>query len=228
MKPWNIVPINDNGEKLIPIPEIFNFINPHPYLKLGAPYSKGKKLWALREGVVSRLIKANKYLKSKKKEYSLILYDSWRPLEVQTYMFHMAFRNECKNRGLKIRIEEMDSYPDIINKIEKFWAYPSFNQKTPPPHSTGGAIDLSIADTEGNLLEMGSDIDEMVDKSKPEFFKDSESEKEFIWNDRRIVLKEVMNKFGFVQHPNEWWHFSYGDQLWAWQNDFKKAIYGRI
>ena len=27
-----------------------------------------------------------------------------------------------------------------------------------------------------------------------------------------------MTKFGFAQHPNEWWHFSYGDQLWAWKN----------
>ncbi|MCZ0900835.1 D-alanyl-D-alanine dipeptidase, partial [Microcoleus sp. HI-ES] len=21
---------------------------------------------------------------------------------------------------------------------------------------------------------------------------------------------------GFQQHPNEWWHFCLGDQMWAW------------
>jgi len=37
-----------------------------------------------------------------------------------------------------------------------------------------------------------------------------------------------MTKFGFAQHPNEWWHFSYGDQLWAWKNKKANAIYGII
>jgi len=49
-----------------------------------------------------------------------------------------------------------------------------------------------------------------------------------IWNLRRNLLKDVMLSSGFSQHPNEWWHFSYGDQLWAWQNDYKEAIYGRV
>ena len=35
-----------------------------------------------------------------------------------------------------------------------------------------------------------------------------------------------MIKFGFVQHPNEWWHFSYGDQLWSWLSKQGNAIYG--
>jgi len=39
---------------------------------------------------------------------------------------------------------------------------------------------------------------------------------------------DIMTKFGFTQHPNEWWHFSYGDQLWAWKNKKENAIYGKI
>jgi len=42
------------------------------------------------------------------------------------------------------------------------------------------------------------------------------------------LLKEIMLKFGFAQHPNEWWHFSYGDQLWAWKYKKPKALYGKI
>ncbi|MDG2329833.1 MAG: M15 family metallopeptidase, partial [Synechococcus sp. cluster2_bin.44] len=30
---------------------------------------------------------------------------------------------------------------------------------------------------------------------------------------------------GFIQHPNEWWHYSYGDQLWAWRSGAECAIY---
>ncbi|MFZ9739796.1 MAG: M15 family metallopeptidase, partial [Prochlorotrichaceae cyanobacterium] len=29
-------------------------------------------------------------------------------------------------------------------------------------------------------------------------------------------LRQVMTTAGFANHPKEWWHFSYGDQLWAW------------
>jgi zinc D-Ala-D-Ala dipeptidase len=37
-----------------------------------------------------------------------------------------------------------------------------------------------------------------------------------------------------IRHPSEWWHFSIGDQLWAWlknQSDPRQTIpayYGRI
>jgi D-alanyl-D-alanine dipeptidase len=33
---------------------------------------------------------------------------------------------------------------------------------------------------------------------------------------------------GFARHPNEWWHFSLGDQLWAWSQGEAQAIYGRL
>ena len=35
-----------------------------------------------------------------------------------------------------------------------------------------------------------------------------------------------MKQAGFVQHPNEWWHFSFGDQLWSWFSKQCDAIYG--
>ena len=47
-----------------------------------------------------------------------------------------------------------------------------------------------------------------------------------VFHKRRSLLLSVMNQAGFVQHPNEWWHFSYGDQLWAWVSHMSKAHYG--
>ena len=41
----------------------------------------------------------------------------------------------------------------------------------------------------------------------------------------RELLNQVMTHRGFVRHPNEWWHFSYGDQLWAWISNEETAIY---
>ena len=37
-----------------------------------------------------------------------------------------------------------------------------------------------------------------------------------------------MTKFGFAQHPNEWWHFSYGDQLWAWKIKSKCPLWKNL
>jgi D-alanyl-D-alanine dipeptidase len=43
-----------------------------------------------------------------------------------------------------------------------------------------------------------------------------------------------MTAAGFRRHPQEWWHFSLGDQLWAWLIDQETgegaalAHYGRV
>ena len=48
-----------------------------------------------------------------------------------------------------------------------------------------------------------------------------------LWHGRRQLLRDAMGAAGFAQHPNEWWHFSQGDQLWAWRSNQAEAIYGR-
>ena len=228
MKIWNQIPIEENKDKLIAIPSCFKFINPHPYYDLGAPYNKGKGIWKLREEVVKRLIKVNNFLKLKDNRFHLLIYDSWRPIEVQEFMFNRAFSMECERLNIDASVNDMGRYPLIQKKVEKFWAYPSFDERFPPPHSTGGALDLTFADKCGNIVDMGSDIDQMDEKAIPDFYKNIEEEKAIIFNNRRNLLKEIMIEFGFAQHPNEWWHFSYGDQLWAWKNKKASALYGKI
>ncbi|MDC3069657.1 D-Ala-D-Ala dipeptidase [Prochlorococcus sp. AH-736-D21] len=227
MKIWNKIPIEDNGDKLIAIPGDLNFIDPHPYFKLGAPYKDKSFLWKLREEVVNRLVKVNDYLITNNHFY-LLIYDSWRPLEVQEFMFKRAFLLECQKLEIDVSLKNMKSYASILKKVEKFWAYPSYDSKSPPPHSTGGALDVCLSDKYGNLIEMGSSVDQMDETSNPDFYKNLKNEEAIIWNSRRKLLRDVMTKFGFSQHPNEWWHFSYGDQLWAWKNKKVTAIYGKI
>ena len=228
MKPWQNIPIKDNKEQLVSIPEDFNFVLPHPYFDLGAPYNKKKSIWNLREGVLSRLLKAKKYLTLNYSDFSFLIYDSWRPLEVQEYMFYYACNNECKKNGIDFSVENINSYPEIIQKVEKFWAFPSSSIKNPPPHSTGAAIDITFVDKGGKSVDMGCDIDEMDDSASPDYYQKGTDQKAKECHYRRKVLQNTMLKFDFAQHPNEWWHFSYGDQLWAWQNNKKNAIYGKV
>ena len=130
MKIWNKVPIKDNGDKLVTIPSYLNFLDPHPYLDLGAPYKDKTSIWKLREEVVNRLVKVNDYLISKNSFY-LLIYDSWRPLEVQEFMFKRAFLKECEKLDIDASLKNMKSYPSILKKVEKFWAYPSFDTRHP-------------------------------------------------------------------------------------------------
>ena len=227
MKIWNKIPIKDNGDKLITIPNCLKFLDPHPYSHLGAPYKDKTSIWKLREEVVNRLVKAHDYLISKS-SFNLLIYDSWRPLEVQEFMFKRAILLECEKSDIDISFENIKSYPSILKKVEKFWAYPSYDTRCPPPHSTGGALDVCLSDKDGNLVEMGSMVDQMDETSNPYFYANIKNEEAIIWNSRRNLLREIMTKFGFAQHPNEWWHFSYGDQLWAWKNKKANAIYGKI
>ena len=227
MKIWNKVPIKENGDKLIAIPSNLNFLDPHPYSHLGAPYQDKASIWKLRKEVVNRLVKVNDFLVLHYSFY-LLIYDSWRPLEVQEFMFKRAFLLECEKSDIDISFENIKSYPSILKKVEKFWAYPSFDSSCPPPHSTGGALDVCLSDKEGNLVDMGSKVDQMDETSNPDFYENKIYDEAIIWNSRRNLLKEVMKKFGFAQHPYEWWHFSYGDQLWAWKNKKANAFYGKI
>ncbi len=227
MKIWNKIPIKDNGDKLIAIPSSLKFLDPHPYFHLGAPYKDKTSIWKLREEVVNRLVKVNDYLIAKS-SFNLLIYDSWRPLEVQEFMFKRAFLLECEKSDIDISFENIKSYPSILKKVEKFWAYPSYDTRFPPPHSTGGALDVCLSDKDGNLVEMGSMVDQMDETSNPYFYANIKNEEAIIWNGRRNLLREIMTKFEFAQHPNEWWHFSYGDQLWAWKNKKENALYGKI
>ena len=228
MKIWNKIPIQEDNEKLITIPSCFKFISPHPYYALGAPYEGKNEIWKLREEVVKRLIQVNEYLKSRNNSFNLLIYDSWRPIEVQEFMFNRAFILECERLNIDASVEDMELYPFVQKQVEKFWAYPAYDEGCPPPHSTGGALDVTLVDNFGNIVDMGSRIDQMDEKSKPEYFTNNEKEETIIFSNRRNLLQEIMLEFEFVQHPNEWWHFSYGDQLWAWKNKKANALYGKI
>ena len=228
MKIWDKIPIRDNQDKLINIPSCFKFFDPHPYFVLGAPYKDKNSIWKLRKEVVNRLIRVNQYLAAKNNGFCLLIYDSWRPVEVQEFLFNRAIDFEYKKLGILTPIKNF-RYNDLVKKkVENFWALPSLDRNCPPPHSTGGALDVSLSDKSGNLIDMGGTIDQMDETSKPDFYEKNDKKEAIIWNRRRNLLKEIMIEFGFVQHPNEWWHFSYGDQLWAWKNKKNNALYGKI
>jgi D-alanyl-D-alanine dipeptidase len=231
MRPWSPIPIADNGEPLRPLPDWLQRIEPHPYRSLGAPYGTTGCPFRLRSGVIGRLGQARVALNAVAPGWRLAIFDAWRPVAVQRFMVAHAIREECRVRGVDPDAAGEPALRRVQEAVARFWAPPSDDPATPPPHSTGAAVDLTLADASGALLSMGGAIDAIGPVSEPEHHagaaqRDPAGEAAR-WHGRRQLLKRVMADAGFAQHPNEWWHFSHGDQLWAWRSGASPAIYGR-
>jgi len=231
LRPWNNIKINECNEPLVSIPESIFRLTPHPYMSLGAPYLTGVDPWVLRPSVLKRLIRAQQYLSDISPHLQLALFDAWRPISVQKFMFNYTIQETCKSKGIDINdLSANGDINDVIEEVGRFWAKPSSNPLTPPPHSTGAAIDLTLADMTGNPLDLGGEIDFIGAESSPDFYKEDNlgipCSKHQVFHNRRSLLFSVMDQAGFVQHPNEWWHFSYGDQLWSWLSNQGNPIYG--
>ena len=222
-KPYQSVPIVESNEPLTEIPsDLFPVFEPHPYAVLGADYD-GRSPYFLRELVLRRLIAAQICLQEERADLNLQIFDAYRPITVQQFMVDHTFAELKGDRQLNEAEEK-----EVWEQVYKFWAAPSDNPATPPPHSTGAAIDLTLVTTDGDVIDMGGDIDEIGDRSYPDFYAEKTDSESQQYHQNRLLLRQVMTKAGFIQHPNEWWHFSYGDQMWAWQNKEAIAHYGRI
>lgn len=231
MKPYQQVAINDCHEPLVEIPSnIFAFVTPHPYQKLGAPY-QDKSPFYVREGVLDRLIHANQTLQQSRPGWRIQIFDAYRPVAVQQFMVDYTFAELMNAKGLNSTTLNATQREEIWQQVYQFWAMPNLDPSMPPPHSTGGAIDVTLIDETGNAIDMGSEIDEISARSFPDYFADVQ---EHLYHEHRQILDFAMRSAGFVRHWNEWWHFSYGDQIWAWimnQNQPDRSFiarYGRV
>lgn len=97
------------------------------------------------------------------------------------------------------------------------------NSKVPSPkmnmggHDTGAAIDLSLCDANKEDLDFGTKIKE---QHKKVHLTDKQKE-------NRKMLRKAMEAQKFVNMPGQWWHFSYGDKVWAAYNGKRNgAFYG--
>ena len=233
MKPYQNIPIAECGEPLVAIADDIIKIKPHAYVTLGAPYADRNPFF-VRQGILERLRRSQAYLETIRPNWQIAIFDAYRPIPVQQFMVDYSFAQLSESKGLKINSLSEEQKKSLMSEVMKFWAIPSHDPKTPPPHSTGAAIDVTlyrVSPEGGNSIEeinMGSPIDEISDRSLPDYFANSRDALEIEFHCDRKLLNQVMTHSGFQRHPNEWWHFSYGDQLWAWISNQKTAIYGGV
>ncbi len=176
----------------------------------------------VRRSVGEKLKRVNARLEAATLE--LYVFDAWRPRRVQEYFHDYWMPAELKRR-----------FPDLTGdaltrEVERYWAAPTINHLSPAPHATGAALDLTIRWIGAEQLWMGSIFDDVTELAHRDRFERvaagglSFSDEEARAN--RRLLYWVMAEEGFAGHPDEWWHFSWGDQLWAKLTGAPAALYG--
>lgn len=232
---YRSIPIVECHAPLVEIPPTsFAFTTPHPYVALDAPYGSASP-WMLRNPVLDALLAAQTELNRRKPGWRLKLFDAYRPIPVQAFMVWREFGVQAERIGDSLSafhdLQDLETtdpslYARLAAKVFEFWGIPSLDQRTPPPHSTGAAIDLTLEDASGQEVDMGCPIDETTERSYPSHFAESTIPELQAAHQNRCLLNEVMSTAGFARHGNEWWHFSLGDQMWAWLMQKPVAIFG--
>lgn len=139
---WKQLPIRECGERLVPLGAFSNY----PQIATdsiyagerdSSPYSWAQLRDALfaifvREGVAKRLAEAAKLLPS---GHMLLVWDAYRPLAVQQALFDY-YVGVLKGKGTP--------HDQAVVDAQRFVSVPSNDPTKPPPHNTGGAVDLTI------------------------------------------------------------------------------------
>ena len=138
--------------------------------------------------------------------------EAHRPLETQRRIFFATMK--------RIQEENPDwSEAQVYEKTSTFVAPPD----NTPPHSTGGAIDLTLMTVDGAELDMSTDSKKTGYTDACYTYSETISDQA---KANRSILINVMQDAGFVNYPAEWWHWSYGDRYWAYMLEKPFAIYG--
>ncbi|MGV8171867.1 MAG: M15 family metallopeptidase [Candidatus Woesearchaeota archaeon] len=202
--------IIDCGERLF---DIDRFVKAKILMSQARREYQGEDKLYARKTVCNMLSEASKRLPS---NYSFAIFDAHRPVEYQQKRFESLYK--------KIRDDNPGLNEDEVRAKTFIYIFPpSMDLKTPPPHSTGGAIDLSIIDDKGELLDMGTAYGEFGERTYTYSSKISPVQKR-----NRQKLINIMTSAGFANYPGEWWHFMYGDREWAAYTGKPYAIYTRI
>jgi D-alanyl-D-alanine dipeptidase len=90
------------------------------------------------------------------------------------------------------------------------------------PHLTGGAVDVTL-ELDGIPLALGSDFDEFNSSSIYPSVQTSPTV-----GSLKSWLAFALLSTGFAPHPNEWWHWSFGDDNWAEFHSHSHVLYDEV
>lgn len=200
------IPIQENGEPLVDFVELCAAIlwaERHPVFE----YQRQR---LLRKGVAERLARAVELLPP---GIRLVVVEGWRAPAIQEHM-HADTRR-------RLRAEHPDWAERALSRMVNRFSAP-MDRRVPPPHTTGGAMDLHLADERGEVLDFTSPYGILDPRGAPAAARGLSPEAAR----NRAILRQALETAGITNYPAEWWHWSYGDQAWAYRGGHPHAFYG--
>ena len=165
----------------------------------------------VRSELAARLQTAANALDEK---YQLVIRAGHRQVAVQKRIL-IDCANDYKRNHPEVSEEEA---------LEHARTFVSDPEITLPPHVCGAAVDVTVLDkTSGQLLDFGSTLNDDNEKSFLYYPDLTEEQK-----NNRLMLVTVMLDAGLASCKPEWWHFSYGDQVWAWFYGEENSLYSPV
>ena len=153
----------------------------------------------LRPAAAQKLVKANEILKKRHAHLCILVADALRPRSIQHKMWE--------------KVVTTPKQPYVANP------------HTGSMHNYGGAVDVSLYNTETEeLLDMGTPLDFFGPLAAPrlenQFLRAGKLNEEQIAN--RLILRNAMCEAGWHQLQIEWWHFD------AFPKDYIRRNYSII
>lgn len=145
--------------------------------------------------------------------YLLGVIDAWRPFDRQQRIYDFVWN--CAK----------EVFPDrndiALRRTVCRWVAPT-DQKAPPGHCTGAAVDVWLVTPEGEDIDVASPHGRFGGAPTYSYGLTEEAQM------NRTILIDAMLGAGFSNCRDEWWHYSWGDAGWAVRMDEKECCYGRI
>lgn len=212
---WGRLPLTECGELLVPIVPTDRLRTRALYHEMNLPGAP--ETLSVRAGVYERLQQVVQKLPD---GVALVVFDGYRPLAVQQALYD-AFTQEARQKRPDLEGDALRAY------VGQFVATPTSDPLRPPPHRTGGAVDVYLVQAQnGEPLPMGTLPDEVSNATATRFYEEAISggDTNTLRENRRLLFWAMTNA-GFQNYNGEWWHFDFGNQRWA-NLSGQPAVYG--
>ncbi|NNT72306.1 M15 family metallopeptidase [Flavobacterium sp. IMCC34852] len=126
-------------------------------------------------------------------------------LRVKTVKSLLEANKAFLDKGYRIKLYDCYRPIAIQKKMWKIVPNPTYvaNPKKGSIHNKGGAVDITLVDSAGNELNMGTKFDFFGEEASHNYLNLSE---EILAN--RKFLKEIMLRHNFKSFDSEWWHYN--------------------
>ena len=126
-------------------------------------------------------------------------------LRLKTVKAMIKANTEFMKMGYKIKIFDCYRPLDIQKRMWKIVPNPDYvaNPSKGSIHNRGGAVDMTLVDTNGKELDMGTTFDFFGVEASHNYQNISQEIKS-----NRALLKTIMIQNGFNLLESEWWHYN--------------------